>query len=366
MLWVPYILLIFIGLFCNNSKIYDFCVIVFMGLVAWLNTGAADYSVVYLPTYLNPFGVYDMDLGWSWLCALGARVGLYYNGFACILTVVSMILYREFGRKIGTNTSFMLALFLVFPGLMSLVQFRQFVASAVGCVGLAHLWTSKMKSRYVVFGTLMVLAILIHRSAVVLLFALLPTFLAASGKRRRVVVLLVLMAIGCILFVNWRTLSVQLFGEMRTSVYLGASGGSNGVSVLGGLRNAILLLLMAVLPYLCNRYMARIKGTLGKELFEWEVGRAPLGILFINVVLLVLVPVVFLTNDFMRFERHGLTMALGLFAMMPSLKKRAPILSCKALYVTVCLVFAYFYVANTFDSVYVPLLNPQSIPPFFI
>lgn len=366
MLWFPYVLLITIGLFCKNSKVYDFCVVLFMGLVAWLNTSAADYSSVYLPTYFNPFGVYDMDLGWSWLCDLGTKAGFYYNGFACVLTVVSMALYREFGRRIGTNTSFMLALFLIFPGLMSLVQFRQFVASSVGCFALAYLWTSDKKRRLIAFGVLIALAFLIHRSAIVLLFALLPFFLAASDKRGRVLVVLVLIAIGCVLFANWKTLTVQFFGEMRTSVYLGASEGSNGVSVLGGLRNTFLLILAAFLPYLCCRYMARIEGTLENGLFGWGIGKAPLGIFFLNAVLLVLVPVVFLTNDFMRFERHGMTMALGLFAMMPTLKKRAPVLSCKALYVAICLVFAYFYVANTFDSVYVPLLNPQYIPPFFI
>ena len=122
---------------------------------------------------------------------------------------------------------------------------------------------------------------------------------------------------------------------------------------------------MAVLAYFCCRYMAKVNGTLDKGLFEWGVGKAVFGILFLNLCLLVLVPVVFLTNDFMRFERYGITLALALFAMMPSLKRRAPILSCKALYVGVCLLFAFFYVANTFDSVYVALLNPETIPPFF-
>lgn len=365
MLWAPYLLLILIGLFCKNSKAYDCCVIIFMGAVAWLNTSAADYSTVYLPTYLNPYGVYDMDLGWVWLCDLGAKCGLYYNGFACILTVVSMVLYREFGKRVGTNTSFMLALFLIYPGLMSLVQFRQFVACAVGCAAVACLWTSAKKSRYVGFAALMVLAVLLHRSSIVLLFALLPGFLVKTGKRGRVIAVLAVAAIAVALLANWKTLSVQLFGEMRTTVYLGASGDSNAVSIVGGLRNALLLMLMATLPYLCCRYMARVKETLDKGFFEWGVGKAALGILFLNACLLVLVPVVFLTNDFMRFERHGIMLALALFAMMPSLKRRAPVLSCKALYVGVCLLFAYFYVANTFDSVYVPLLNPETIPSFF-
>ena len=365
MLWALYILLILVGLFCNNSKVYDFVVMLFMGVLAWLNTTAADYRGVYLPTYLDPFGVYDMDLGWSWICYFGSQIGLHYNGFAFIVTVVSLVLYRWFGKRIGANTSFMLALFLIYPGLMSLVQFRQFAASVLGCAAVACLWTSKGKGRYAISALLFVGAVLLHRSAVVLALVLLSSVLAAMGKRGRVIVTLGLMAIACALLANWETIIVQLFGEMRTSVYLGAAGTSTGVSFSGGLRNAALLLFMAVLPYLCCRYMARIKGTLNNGLFGWDIGKPALGILSLNAALIVILPTVFLTNDFMRFERHGMTLALGLFAMMPGLSERAKVLSCKALYVAVCLVFAYFYVANTFDSVYTPLLNPVTVPSFF-
>lgn len=365
MLWFPYTMLILVGLFCKNSKVYDFCVILFMGILAWLNTSAADYSTVYLPTYLDPFGIYDMDLGWAWLCYLGSKLGLSYNGFACVVVITSMILYRGFGKRIGANTSFLLALFLIYPGLMSLVQLRQFVACSVGCLASAVLWTSNNKTRYASFVAMMLLAFSLHRSSVVIFLAALPAVLIPAGRRGRVVVMFALAFIGLGLLLNWKALSIRIFGEMRTNVYLGASGGVNSLSLIGGVRNALLLAFAAILPYFCCRHMAKLSGTVNKGVFEWEIGRAPLGILFLNAALLVLLPVVFLTNDFMRFERHGLTLALGLFAMMPSLRNRAPLLSCKALYVLLCLVFALFYVANSFDSVYTALLNPQSIPSFF-
>ncbi len=365
MLWTLYVLLILIGLFCNKSKAYDFGVILFMSVLAWLNTSAADYSSVYLPTYLNPFGIYDMDMGWSWLCELGARCGLYYNGFAFVITAIALVLYREFGKRVGANTSFMLALFLIYPGLMSLVQFRQFVASCVGSVAVACLWSSHGKKRFVAFAALFLLAVLLHKSVVVLAFALIPSILCTFGKRGRMLVTLAAAAIFAGLLTNWETIVVQIFGEMRTSTYLSASEGATSVSLFGGLRNALLLVLVPVLAWLCCRYMASIKGTLGRGVFEWGLGKAELGIVFLNIALLVLLPFVFLTNDFMRFERYGITLALALFAMMPELNRREPFLSCKALYVAVCFIFAYFYVANTFDSVYTPLLNPTMIPPFF-
>ena len=208
-------------------------------------------------------------------------------------------------------------------------------------------------------------AVLLHGSSVILVLVLLSSVLAATGKRGRVIVMLGLIAIACALLANWEMISVQLFGKMRTSVYLGAAGTLAGVSISGGLRNAALLVFMTVLPYLCCRYMARIKGTLDNGLFGWDIGKPALGILSLNAALIVILPTVFLTSDFMRFERHGMTLALGLFAMIPGLSKGTKVLSCKALYVAVCLVFAYFYVANTFDSVHAPLLNPVTVPSFF-
>lgn len=364
MLWAIYITLIIIGLFCNNSKVYDVCVVLFMGLLAWLNTQAADYALVYLPTYQSPFDIYDMDIGWSFLCQLGRLCGLYYNGFACIVTVASMLLYRWFGKKIGANTSFLLSLFLVYPGLISIVQFRQFVACSVGLAAVC-LFCSKSKWRYLWFALLMVVAISLHRTAIVLLFVTLVPILVSSSRRGRAVVILSLLVFALLIFLNWQSICVAVFGGMRTAVYLSASSGTTAVSTFGGIRNVLLVLLMAVCPYLCFRYMASLNGKPRKSLFEWAANPIIVCAVFLNLILVVLVPVVVLTNDFMRFERYGFAMALGLFAIMPSLKKRSRLLSCKAFYLAVCLIFAYTYICNSFDTVYVPLLSFTSLPPFF-
>lgn len=371
MLWAPYLLLILIGLFCHNSRPYDYCVIIFMALLAWFNTTAADYALVYLPTYLNPFGVYDMDLGWSWLCFIGAKCGLAYNGFACVMTLISMVLFREFGKRIGANTSFMLALFLIYPGLMSLVQFRQFAASTVGCAAFACLWSSSKGYRYPVFAALMLFAILIHRSSAVLLLALLPSLLGVIGGKGRAILARVALILVPLLLLNWKTLAVKLFGEMRVAAYLGAVGGDNATSLLGGIKNVCLLILMALFVLICCKVILESEKAVDRSLFGWGLNKSLLGILFLNVGLLILAPFAFLNSDFMRFERHGFTMALALFAMMPPLEKHLPSVVKpspffnKVIYVVPCIVFAYFYVANSFNSVYTPLLNPETIPAFF-
>ena len=368
MLWVIYICLIMVGLFCRNSKCYDFTVVVFLGFLALINTDSADYSGVYLATYLNPTAVEGMDPGWVLLCQMGASLNLSYNGFACILTVVSMLLLRYYCKAMGSNSSLMLSMFLIYPGLMSIVQFRQFVASAIGAVALAVI-CSKIRWRDVLFSAMAVLAFFVHRSAIILFLVLLCPVLKMFGRKGRVAAAIFLVSLGLLALLNARAIAETVFGEYRTGIYLSAFGGDTAVSSLGGVRNAALVIVMALLPFLCYRYIRRVMPVeLPKETSTdvlpdlvqmMEFSRT---IVVFELTLMVLLPVVLITNDFMRFERYGFTYALALFSAMPEVRSRHPLLSCKALYVALCAIFAFSYVANTFDSVYGALLSYEYLP----
>lgn len=371
MLWVIYICLIMVGLFCRNSKCYDFTVVAFLGFLALINTDSADYSGVYLATYLNPTAAEGMDPGWVVLCQIGASLNLSYNGFACILTVASMLLLRYCCKAMGSNSSLMLSLFLIYPGLMSIVQFRQFVASAIGAVALV-VFCSKIRWRYVLFSAVAALAFLVHRSAAVLFLVLLHSVLKMFGRKGRIAAVIFLVSLGLLALINARAIAETVFGEHRTGIYLGAFGGDTAVSTLGGMRNAALVIAMAVLPVLCYRYLRRVMSVELPEEASTDILSDPAQtmefsrvIVLFELGLLVLLPVVLITNDFMRFERYGFTYALALFSAMPEVGNRHPLLSCKALYVALCSVFALSYVANTFDAVYGALLSFEYFPNFF-
>lgn len=365
MLWVAYVLLIVSGLFLKNSKTYDALVILFMGFVAWANTDSADYSQVYVPAYINPSAASGMDPGWLVLCEVGNAVGLSYNGFACLITIISLVALRWFGKRAGTNTSLMLSLFLVYPGLMSIVQFRQFVASAVGAIAII-IFLSHLKYKNLWFVLVAAIAFLIHGSAAILMLLLLWPILIASGRKGRVITAMAMICLCIGVVANANAVGSALFGESRTTIYLGASGGLSANDFMGGAKNAILVVMVAIITYICCRQMARDGDkAISDSVFSLKKPDAPKIIMFFNVISTILVPLVFITNDFMRFERYAFTYALALFAMMPAIKQRHPVFSCKALYLVICAVFAYFYVANTFDSIYGALLSFETLPPFF-
>lgn len=367
MLWAAYIALIFTGLFCRNLRAYDFCVIVFMGLLAWFNTKSADY-MLYLSIYANPASAVDVDFGWIALCQVGRLLGLSYNGFACVVVVLSLLLYREFAKKINGNTSLILALFLVYPGIISLVQFRQFVASTIGCLAIAFLCTNS-KRNVIWYLALVVCATLIHRTAVIFLLAILGKVFFACEKRGRLIIGFI-VAFGLLFAVaNAERLATSMFGEFRTSTYLTAGNGELAVGSLGALRNVLFLVFMALCPYFCCKIMAQqanSDGSVASDFWDWNIGQAQKCIALINICLLAITPFVLITNDFMRFERHGFTLAVALFSMMPELKNRHILLSCKAFYLAICIVFGYFYAGVVFDTVYSPILTFYSVPAFFV
>lgn len=366
MLWLIYIFLIFLGLILKRSRCYGLAVILFMGAVAYLNTDSADYIGIYLRTYLNPTAVPNMDVGWVVLCQIGSFLGLSYNAFAGVLTIISMTVLVAFGWRANVNTSFMLALFLIYPGLMSIVQFRQFVASAIGAIALMAL-SSNARGRYILFTGLIYLASLVHRSALIMFLVLIWPVMFKAGRKGRAVLVLILAAAAAFCLANAETLSSFVFGDFRTGVYLSANGGSTAASLPVGIRNATLLAGMALIPYLCCR--AEIGGvgssSISSSLFD-SVGISIAGIIALfNIVLIALVPFVFITNDFMRFERYGFTYALVLFARQTK-EPVGSIFTSKVCFLVLCIAFAAFYVANTFDSVYGALLSFEYFPELFL
>lgn len=363
MLWAAYIALIVIGLFCKNSRAYDFTVILFMGLLAWFNTTHADYAT-YLSIYLNPTMIPDVDSGWVFLCKLGSMFGLSYNGFACVITITAMFLYREFGKLVGGNTSLMLALFLVYPGIISLVQFRQFVASTIGCLAVAVL-CSESKRRTLCYLLLVTCSVLVQRTAAVFLIAIFAKAFLACGKRGRLIIGLAAAFAVAFALAHAEDLALSMFGEMRTNAYLGAGDGSLSVGTLGAIRNTLFLIIMAIIPYYCCKIMAGHDESVDSETRGPSVAPSLKYIALINICLLVITPFVFITNDFMRFERHGFSLAIAIFSMMPSLRERHLVLSCKAFYLFIGIIFAYFYAGVVFDTVYAPMLTFSSVPPFF-
>ena len=347
------------GLFLRRSRVYDVAVILFMGILALLNTKAADLQTVYLPIYSNPdFYASTIDPGWIYLCKFGGLLGLSYNGFACLIAIISTSLFVYFGRKACPNESFFLALFLVYPGLMSLVQFRQFAASALTLIAVLELSKGGIRG-WISFVITILLAFSIHRSALIVgAVGLMPLF-KKFGQRGKYIAFGIAFIILAYVTLHAVSLSNFFFGDYKTSVYLGETSVDNREnSFLGGLRNvAYTVGLCLFIPYCCK--LINSDGLMGSR-------RLLDSISFANIMMVAILPFLFVTNDFMRFERYAFSLALAVFSCMPYLRHRHVLLSCKAFLLLICVLFCYsFVIKGTFDSVIGALLSFEYVPRFF-
>ena len=123
----------------------------------------------------------------------------------------------------------MLSLFLIYPGLISIVQFRQFIASSIGVVALILLF-AKVQHRYIFFIVLASFACLIHRSAAVLFLLLLWPLLRAFSRKGRTLATIFVICSCLGVISNAETISAFFFGEKRTYVYLSAYQGATAGS----------------------------------------------------------------------------------------------------------------------------------------
>lgn len=363
-LWATYVVLIMLGLFLKRSRAYGVTVVLFFGLLAWVNTDAADLLGVYMPMYETPRMVQGTEPGWMFLCAIGRALGLTYNGFACIVSVIATALVAHFARKTTPNSSFYLALFLVYPGLISLVQFRQFVATAIAMLGVLAL-SGEHKHKWLLFAVTILVAFSMHRTAIIIGFVALVFIYQAVSKRARFIMITIIVLCMVAIIMNVRAVGDFFFGEVKTSAYLRAttgdlssgSGGNASSTVIAAIDVALTLFMCLFVPY-CARKLSHD---------DVEDDRLLGLISFANVMMVALVPLLLITEDFMRFERYGFALALCTFAGMPSLRKRHPLFSCKAFLLLICFAFCWMYAmrGTTFDAVIAPLLSFEYFPPFF-
>lgn len=372
LLSLMYLWVVFLGCALRRSRVYDVAVVILLGFLAWANTDAADLTGVYMPQYADPMyflQLGDGDNGWLVLCMAGNLLHLSYNGFACVVTAGATALIAYTARRLTPNESFFLALFLLYPGLLSLVQLRQYVASAVAMAAVLVLVGKEGRWRLLLFVGLLFVAYTIHRSAAFMFLVLLVPLWHAVPRPWRVLVAIVLGVVLVVGLANWDDLAAFFFGEQKTGYYMRAaygdtsqSSGGNASSFRGGALNALLIVFMAVLVPRCSHLLS-------DEGVEDPALTAVCS--FVNLSCLALVPFVFVTADFMRFERYGYMLALYVLAGMPSLAHKGSVrmlISNKFVIVAICLVYGYFLSmrGSMRTEVWYALLTFEYLPAFFV
>lgn len=356
-----YMTVMLTGFFVGRSRVHMASFIALFASIALLNTDAADFESVYQPIYRNPDlyrGV--IEPGWLYLCIAGRSIGMSYSLFAAVLSGLSSALLLFVVWRTTDNPSFFASLYLMYPGLISLVQLRQFVASSVVVLAIYVLSRNGRKS-LVLFVLIVLVAVSLHRTALIL--AILPVIQIYITAERMERTLLGVMAIGAatVMVVDAQTVASHLFGESRTTLYLGVSTyTSEGSGILGGASNAILIMLVWMLVSSGCSVGSTSDKSDSVDQFRRYVH-------FSNVITMTLIPFVFVSTDFMRFERYAfiLSMIDSSRRVSPAWRERSVMVMFAS--IAIAILFAYFLILwNNYNTVVVPLLTFEYWPSLFL
>lgn len=170
----------------------------FMFLIMWFlfgwNTDNADYDN-YQRIYdsISQYGGYSgVEIGFEFVCRMGATLGLSYNGFLMIYSFIGLSLIASTARKYSTNHAIMFILYFIYPFLVDIVQIRNFMAMALVIFATRYLVTNENKDylKYIIF---VLLASTFHYSA---LFYMLFLLVKIKSYKKLIYVTLAMVIIG--------------------------------------------------------------------------------------------------------------------------------------------------------------------------
>lgn len=157
----------------NNSYWVEIIIFLVMWVIAVFNYSNADYEsyrLIYDYYIPNGTGLSVMpDIGYYALCVIGHYFGLTYQSFRGIYITFALLIFIKGFSYFAKNKKNIYILYLIFPFLMEVVQYRFFMAVSIMLYALPYL----KEGHYKKFIILIILAASLHFSAIIYLLFLL-------------------------------------------------------------------------------------------------------------------------------------------------------------------------------------------------
>lgn len=281
-----YLIVVFLGFRFKKSKI----IFVLSFFMAWLliagNYKNEDYDR-YVQRYdwgMDRF----VDIGFSWLCYVFSEFGVTYQGFKTIISFFSLtLIYRTFS-KFSRNYTFGSAVFLVFPFIIDITQFRNFVACSVLYAAIPYLF-EKSRISTIKYVALIMLAATIHGLTFFYMLFILAKF--------NIKVKIIFIGVIGLFFTK-----AALF-SYYTMMYEAETGKFDDVthsSIFGTLLNIIIIMLNAYLIYYAYKKNKRKRNQGNKD----KLQRLDEIWVNVNMLLLFIIPLIIDSSNFSRLLRN--------------------------------------------------------------
>ena len=272
-----------------KKKIFDFGIYIVLFFVCFNSSKLPDMDNY--KSFYDAIGQksYSSFLGYGWLvlCMLGNFFGVNYYFFKSILYCLSCVLIVNSIKKISSKWELSFFLYLIFPGLLDLIQIRYFLATSVILFFLIIAIRKNKAIDWILYLIALLISSTIHTSCLFYsIFLFLPVIKLIKYKDIEIVEILIIFIF--VLLLPWlRQIMLYIFPSQQERINLYFSN---------GIISPIAMLIYTMLLYF--QYIITkefVKKSNYNDLNKY--------LILIQLLLLLSLPFVFVSSDFMRLQR---------------------------------------------------------------
>lgn len=188
MLFLPYVVIIFYILFGKKKDKFTWVLaastISFLSITSYLYADIVNYMPLFefINNFDISFSVKSSGLGWIIINKIFYFIGFNYRGLILGLIYFNFYLMHLSAKKLEINENIYFGLYLIFPGLIQLVQIKFFTATCIVMFGYTLMLTSDRFPKLKFIMSILI-ATTIHTSSVMYLLLILPILIKINEKQ---------------------------------------------------------------------------------------------------------------------------------------------------------------------------------------
>lgn len=141
MQYLLFAILIIWGFIQKKSKLYTLAIITFLCIIMGLNNHHLNNSFYYNMDFENYYTLYqdsvvgissrNIDIGFKWLMYISNLLGMTYNQFRLIISIVGYLLIINTLNRYVKFKNYILMLYLIYPFINDAIQIRNFLSISI-------------------------------------------------------------------------------------------------------------------------------------------------------------------------------------------------------------------------------------------
>lgn len=189
----------------NNIKPIALMLIFLMWILFALNYYNVDYHN-YKAAYEsigNGISSDYFEIGFLLLIRFFNLLNFSYQGFLIVIATVTLFIFYKGISYITKNTAIVLLLFFIYPFILDIVQYRNFLGFAICLYGLHYILKEEVNKEDIIkYILLVLLAMQIHKSMIIYLFLL----ILLIKNNKTIISLSIILFIGILFFVYFNNI----------------------------------------------------------------------------------------------------------------------------------------------------------------